>query len=62
MGIDSETQFINIAKKIYKKNKNTKFLVQKGSHIKIRSKSVNLVFCTSVLHHTANYKKILLEL
>jgi ubiquinone/menaquinone biosynthesis C-methylase UbiE len=62
IGLDSEKNFIFLAKKKWKKNKNTKFFLQKGYKINLKNKSVNLAFSTSVLHHVQNYKKVISEL
>ena len=61
-GIDFEKRFIKIANKKYKKVKNATFSIQKGSRLKYKKNYADLVFCTSVLHHVYNYKKIINEL
>ena len=61
-GIDFEKKFIKIATKKYKNNRNAIFFLQKEDSLKFKKNSLNLVFCTSVLHHIYGYKKIIKEL
>jgi len=62
IGIDYEKKFIKIANKKYWDNRNVSFFAQKGQKLKFKENSASFVFCTSVLHHIYNYKKIINEL
>lgn len=61
-GLDSEKKAIEFAKKKFNKRKKVYFFLQKGSRINFRNKSFVLSFCTSVLHHIKEHKKITEEL
>tara|TARA_Y100000741_G_scaffold324272_1_gene275071 strand:+ start:148 stop:894 length:747 start_codon:yes stop_codon:yes gene_type:complete len=62
IGIDSEKEMINNAIKIFGKNKNTKFILSNKKNFPFSKNYFDLTFCTSVLHHVKEYKKIVQEL
>ncbi len=62
LGLDTEQNVINSAKKKFKKNNNVKFLKIKKGKLNIKSKKYDLTFSTGVLNHNKDYKKIITEL
>jgi len=61
-GLDTEPNIIRVARIIFKKNKNVKFSVVKKKNLGLRDNSYSLAFCTGVLNHNVDYKKIIDEL
>ncbi len=61
-GIDIEKEMIKNAVKIFKKDNKVKFILSKKKKLPFKNNYFDFTFCTSVLHHVKEYKKIIEEL
>ena len=62
VGMDFEKEMIKNAKKIFYKKRDVKFLLSNKNNLSFKKNTFDFTFCTSVLHHVKEYKKVIKQL